>query len=465
MKGSGKIYHKPYIPPICGDLFKNPYISRLAPGEDGFEIEMIPMSDAPCTLYWSLLGKNEYSKLSMSSSSIKVSGLECDREYELYIEDSNGFRSKVRRFRVGVIPKGCSVVNYIHPEDDYYRLSGKFLGSPSIARANDGSLIASMDYFKFQGAQNLVTLFKSHDEGETWSHLCDLMPFYWALIFSHNGILYMLGLTTEYGHLQIIKSSDSGESWSAPVTLFYGSTVLCLTGGLHRAPMQMVKYNGRLYTSCEYGKGGETTHYPAVISIDENDDLMIAENWSCTGFLPFDGKWKEDAGEKGDTIEGNVVVGPDGNMYECLRWKIGEFLKLKIDADNPENSLEYNSIVKAPVSNSMFRILSYKGKYLLFTNRKTEVASKIAPDVLSYRNVLSLYISDDLKEFTLVKDIFNYENLSASEIGFQYPAVVPDGDGFLLLVRSAFNGADTYHNSNYMLFSKIEASELEPYIN
>lgn len=464
MRGSARIYHKPYIPPICEEMKRQPYISRLAPFADGFEIEIIPISDTCYTLYWSLLEKNEYSKMVMNSHAVKVTGLECDSEYELYIEDSKGLKSKIRRLRTGVIPDGCTVVNYLHPQDDYYRLSGKFLGSPSLVRANDDSLIAGMDYFKLQGAQNIVTLFKSYDNGASWTHLCDLHPFYWSSIFSHNDELYMIGLSTEYGDLRIIKSADCGETWSDPVTLFCGSNLMCITGGMHRAPMQVVKHNGRLYTSCEYGKWGGTTHYPGIISIDENADLMVAENWCCTGFLPFDGKWKEDAVEKGDTIEGNVVVGPDGNLYECLRWKIGEYLKLKINTEDSEASLEYDSLVKAPVSNSMFRILPYKGKYLLFTNRKTEAAEKLSPNVMSYRNVLSLYVSDDLENFTLIKDIFNFETSPASEIGFQYPVAVPDGDGFILMIRSAFNGADTYHNSNYMLFTKIDASELAPYI-
>lgn len=464
MKGSRKIHHKPYIPPICGEFSKKPYISRLAPTSDGFELECIYMTDTRYTLCWSERGMDQYSKLDIDSNSVTLTGLECDKEYELYIEDENGLRSKTRLVRTGIIPEGCTVINYLHPEDEYYDISGKFMGSPSLVRAKDGSLIAGMDYFKGKGAQNLVTLFKSRDDGKSWSHLCDLMPFYWGSIFSHNDELYMMGLTTEYGHLQIIKSVDCGETWSAPVTLFYGSNMLCRTGGMHRAPMQMVKHNGRLYTTCEYGSWGRTTHSPAVISIDENDDLMVPENWSCTGFLPFEGKWAEEAVEKGDTIEGNVVVAPDGQLYEFLRWKIGEFLKLKIDADDPEKSLEYSSIIKAPVSNSMFRIIPYKGKYLLFTNRKTETAEKISPDVHSYRNVLSVYISDNLEEFTLVKDIFNYENSRAEEIGFQYPVVVPDDDGFIMVVRSAFNGADTYHNSNYMLFLKLDYKEFEPYL-
>ena len=464
MRGSGKIYHKPYIPPICGDLLKHPYISRLAPSADGFEIEIIPMTDEECTLFYSERGKSVFSKVLMSGNTAAVSGLKCDTDYELYIEDSKGYRSKTRLLRTGEIPKGCSVINYLHPQDPYYDISGIFLGSPSLARAKDGSLISGMDYFKGAGAQNLVTLFKSWDEGKTWTHLCDLQPFYWASIFNHKDELYMLGLSTEYGNLQIIKSTDCGETWSLPVTLFYGSNFACRTGGMHRAPMQVVSHNGRLYTTCEYGKWIRPTHYPAVISIDENDDLMVAENWACTGFLPFEGKWAQDAVVKGDTIEGNVVVGPDGGLYECLRWKIGEFLKLRIDTDNPENSLEYDSLVKAPVSNSMFRIISYKGKYLLFTNRKTEASAKLAPDVLSYRNVLSLYISDDLKKFTLIKDIFNYEHIAATDIGFQYPVVVPDRDDFMLVVRSAFNNADNYHNSNYMLFLRIAAEEIQPYL-
>ncbi len=464
MRGSSRIYHKPYFPPNCSELKKHPYICRLAPFADGFEIEILPMSELTCTLFYSLKGNNVYLSLPVEGNTAKVTGLESNRDYELYVEASNGFRSKTRLVRTGEIPGGCTVVNYLHPEDDYYDVSGKFLCSPSLVRAPDGNLIAGMDVYQHRGAQNLQILYKSYDDGKSWSYLCDLQPFYWGSLFVHRDELYMIGLSTEYGDFRITKSTDSGNTWSDAVTIFYGSNVLCPTGGMHRAPMHMVSYNGRLYTSCEYGSWA-TSHSPGVVSIDENDDLMVAENWTCTGFLPFEGKWAKDAVKKGDTIEGNVVLGPDGELYECLRWKIGEYLRLKIDKNDPEKPLRYDSLVKAPVSNSMFRIISYKGKYLLFTNRKTDKAAQVSPNVISYRNVFSVYVSEDLNEFTLVKDIFNYEDYPADKIGFQYPVVMEDDDGFMLVVRSAFNGADTYHNSNFMLFLRIGGDELAPYFN
>ena len=318
-----------------------------------------------------------------------------------------------------------------------------------------------MDVYEKLGAQNLTLLFKSADNGKSWHYLTDLYPFYWGALFSYRDDIYMLGLTTEYGNLIITRSRDCGNTWEAPVTLFYGSNVLCKsTGGLHRAPMHTVSFNGRLWTSCEYGCWASGSHMPGVISIDENDDLMVAGNWTCTGFLSYEGQWANDGGKQGDSIEGNIVAEADGNIYNYLRWKNGALLKLKVNKNSPEELPEYDGIYKAPASNSMFRLMAYNSTNLLVTNRKTENAEKIAPDEWTYRNVLSLYTTDDFINFKFIKDIVNFENAHAGKIGFQYPAVLPEEDKILIVIRSAFNGAHSSHDSNYILFCTVNAEEI-----
>ena len=69
---------------------------------------------------------------------------------------------------------------------------------------------------------------------------------------------------------------------------------------------------------------------------------------------------------------------------------------------------------------------------------------------------LSIYESRDLEEFTFVKDIVNREEDDAARVGFQYPAFFVHGDTLYLAIRSAFNNADNFHNSNHILFYKTE---------
>lgn len=451
---SDKIYHRPYLPLNRHGELSNPYVCRIAPFEDGAEFEWFDYgSDGNHTLHYGKRGSEDKTVINITDSVVVLSDLEKNTEYEFYIESDIGKKSKTRLFRTGSIPEGCSVINYLHPEDPFYDFSGKFLCSPSLARVKSGRLIAGMDIYGLRMAQNYTILFYSDDDGKSWRYLTDLYPFYWASMFVHKDVLYILGLTTEYGNLQVSCSRDEGKTWEVPKTIMYGSNFTCKYGGVHRAPMQIVKHNGRLYTSFEYGCWEMGSHLPMVLSVDENADLMNPQNWVASELLPFDGAWKEKAVEQKDTIEGNIVVAPDGNMYNFMRWKVGSMLKLKVNKDDPNAPLEFADIVEAPVSNSMFKIIRDGDRYVMITNRKTEKSAQY--EHWTYRNVLSVYESKDLESFTFVKDIFNMENEHPKKNGFQYPAFLYENGEILLSVRSAFNEPNSEHDSNYMLFCKI----------
>ena len=123
--------------------------------------------------------------------------------------------------------------------------------------------------------------------------------------------------------------------------------------------------------------------------------------------------------------------------------------------DDPEKMLEFVGFQQAPVVNSMFRLFRMGDKYVLITNRKTEAAAKIGPNCLRYRNVLSMYETTDLENFTFVKDIYNFENEHPDTVGFQYPAFLCEGEEILLVVRSAFNQPHNEHDANYSLFTRV----------
>lgn len=454
MRGSNKIQHKPYCPPIFRESLKKPYICRLAPGKDSIEFEWFDnFCDGTHTVWYGIRGAEEKQSLVLSGPVVRIEGLKSDVDYELYVEAENGLKSNLRLARTGAIPEGAVVINYLHPEDGQYDFSGRFLCSPSVARTKSGRIVAGMDVFAGADAQTLTLLFKSEDDGKTWRYLTDLHPFYWASLFYHRDVLYILGLTTEYGNLQIACSEDEGESWSAPVTLFYGSNYSCKYGGVHRAPMQINQYNGRLYTSCEYGCWKMGSHLPAVLSIDENADLMEPENWYRSEFLPFEGEWKEaSGGVQKQTIEGNVVRGPDGNLYNYMRWDLGSYLRLKVNEQDPEAPLEFAGIFEAPVTTSMFRVIPDGDKYLVVTNRKTDAAT--IPHS-SYRNVLTLFETKDMVNFKFIKDIVNFEDQDPNLYGFQYPTYLYENGVLSLVVRSSFNGAEDFHNANYSLFFRV----------
>lgn len=445
MKCSANICHRPYAPPTV--KLDAPYVCRLAPAEKAIALEWFDKGNGTdYRLFYTVRYANAWKSLAVTPGTMVIEGLERDTEYELYIESDEGKRSNLRLARTGAIPPDTCVINYLHPEDKQYQFSGQYLCSPSLVKTESGRLIAGMDVFGPSMGQNTTLLFASDDDGKSWHYLCDLYPFYWSSLFYHKHEIYIIGLTTEYGNLQISRSKDEGVTWEEPTTIMYGANLLCATGGISREPMHLTEYQGRYYTSCAYGSWKTGGHLPAVLSVDVNADLMKAKSWSCSEFLPFEGKWKEEAGIRGDAIEGNFVVAPDGKLYDYMRWKKGEMLKLRVNTDDPDAPMEYVGIEEAPTSNSMFRIIPHKDHYLLVSNRKSRVQEEYS------RNCLSLFESKDLKEYTLVKDIINMEDKSPRKFGFQYPTFVKDGNQLYLSIRSAFNDANSFHNSNYILF-------------
>ena len=450
MRGSNNIYHRPYVPLRCLERYDIPYICRIAPYEDYFEFEWLSRDKGEHTLYYGLKGDSAKTALRLDDSVVKVDGLKCDTDYEFFVRDSRGRDSLLRYVRTGKVLDGMTVVNYLHPEDTYYDFSGRYLCTPSIVEI-DGTLISSCDVYGDKMPQNLMLLFKSEDGGKSWRYLCDLFPFYWATLFEHKGKLYALGTSTEYGNVQITCSSDKGETWSPVSVIFYGSQPICKYGGNHRAPMHLTQYGGRLYTSMEFG--GCRENLPMVMSIGIDEDLMVASNWVRSEPVAFDGKWKDDSnGKEGDCIEGNLTV-LDGKLYNILRWKIGEALRFKVNTEDLEAPLEYVSIDKAPVTTSMFRLVPYKKGHLLITNRKTE-NTKYKHH--SYRNVLSIYYTEDAKSFTHIKDIVNLEDVDPDTVGYQYPCPLLKGNNLKLVIRSAFNNPSSFHNSNYLLYCSID---------
>ena len=454
MKGKNTVHWRPYMPFNRLVEAKLPYVCRIAPDADSFTFEWFDKEDpnGKHTLVWGERN-GEMKRTPITDSVMQVEGLLQDCDYEFYIVSEDGRESHRRLVRTGALPSGTSVINYLHPEDPQYDFSGRFLCSPSLARTKSGRLVAGMDVFGPKMAQNLTLLFSSDDNGESWHYLCDLYPFYWSSLFTRNEKLYILGFTTEFGNLQIACSEDDGESWSAPVTLFYGSNLLCPYGGMNRAPMHLTESGGRLWGACEYGSWSYGSHIPAVFSMATDADPMIPESWTLSELLPFEGEWKTAAeGVQGDTMEGNIVEAHDGVLYNYLRWKSGQILRMRVNENDPEAPLTFVDILDAPVANSMFRIIPYKENWIMVAND---------PVVPRRRNLLSLFQTDDLLRFEKVRDLIDFRDCDAQKYGFQYPTFLLEDDTLLLSIRAAFNNADSFHNSNYMLFMRVGLEKLK----
>ena len=432
---------------------ERPYICRLAPGKRGFTVDFID-NGAPedeHLIFWRTRGEGEFSPVRPDrKGNFFTAEIVCGelRDYEVYAERQDGARSSTRLVRTGDVPG--TVINYLHPEDDEYAFSGRYLCSPSILKLPDGRILASMDVFDARLAQNLTLIYRSTDGGATFEYLTELFPCFWGKLFLADGKLYMLGVSREYGDLLIGRSDDNGETWTMPTVLFRGSN---FSGecGCHRAPMQVEISHGLIMTDVQYGAWGRGVFGDFVISAKEGSDLLDPESWVATRvWLPEEHPEAQLKGVAGG-IEGCVVTAPNGEIYDILRCAPGKLLKLRFDPDDREGDLRFEGFIDCPITQSKVDIL-YDEKSALYYM----IGSYLLEEPATNRNLLSLLCSPDLDNWTLVKHLIDFRNGDPKMLGFQYVSFEFDGGDIIYQSRTAFNGAHNFHDSNYATFHRIK---------
>lgn len=453
MKGHSLWSYAPYKPLLhnIGDI----YISRLAPNENTIHVEWLDANEETYAVYCRKKNASEFLLCGTTGNTqFDISNLESDTDYEFYVQ-ANHKKSLIRLARTGKIVG--TVVNYLHPDDDVYAFSGKYLCSPSLVRHPDGFLLASMDLFNYNSPQNLTLIFRSDDDGKTWYYLSELMPCFWGKMFIHNGELYMLACSTEYGDLLIGKSTDGGKTFSAPVCLLHGSNGKNGNNGIHKNPQNILIHNNRLYNTLEWGSWAnkEYCHAAMVMSIDLNDDLLCPDNWSFT--LPK--KFEPSAPEISHlplntmTIEGTLTVDPAGNLFNVMRFGGDKCaIAYLVDPENPEASLTHSHCIPFPANRSKFMI-----KFDPVSKKYYSIACRLKDNAPAHsRNLLSLMVSNDMLNWQPQCDIIDYSDSDPDKVGFQYVDFEFDGDDIIFLCRTAVNQAHNYHDSNYSTFHRIK---------
>lgn len=447
----------PYRPMLfeTGD----PYICRLAPNKHGIIIEWLPSDDgAVYTVYLKKTCDEKFIPAGKTTACrFELRGLLEETDYDLYVAHKAG-QSRVRKLRTG--ETFGTVVNYLHPQDDAYAFSGNYLCSPSLVRLQSGALIASMDVFASGKPQNLTMIFRSDDDGKSWRYMCELFPCFWAKLFEHRGVLYALSATTEYGDLQIGKSTDDGNSFSDPVLLLRGSSGKGGEIGVHKNPQPVIEHGGRLWNTLEYGSWGKGFHASMVMSCNADSDLMNAENWSFSEPLRYDPDWEGTAsGKSVGTIEGCLAVCPDGKLRNFMRYEMGScqpnygrILSFLVDDKHPTAPLRYDGAIDFPANHSKFEI-----KFDEKTQTYLCIASYIrGAEHAKDRNLLSLMISRDLKHWERACDLIDMTKCDPKLVGIQYVDFLIEGEDLLLLCRTAINGAHSFHDSNYLIFLRVQ---------
>lgn len=465
MKGITGWNYRPYIP---ADLMKKegcmPYVCRLAPHENDFEIEVLDNGapEAGHTVKVRIMGTDhEWREVPMTGNTVKIADLQAYCDYEFIVERAGNpaCRSALRFVRTGFYPD--TMVHYNHPKDDIYAFSGRYLCDPTFVRVPSGALVAAMDIYAADYPQNMEILFRSEDNGKTWRYLCDLFPAYWGTLFMHRGVLYMLAVSTENGHLLIGASYDEGANWTKPVLLFTGGNTQ-RSRGFQRQPMPIIVHKGRIMTNIEYGSWNAPTRYGiGILSAPEDADLLEPASWTLSDFTHYDPSWP--GSPKGGTIallEGSLFEAADGKLINLLRMQIndsdpsyGKACLLEVDPDDPEAAPRFCSIIDMPTgANSRTHILQdpVGGKYWGIGNLVT------AEDPKANRTIMALTVSDDGYNWSTAKILQDYSHLNPEEVGFQYISFIFDGEDILYLSRTAFNQAHNYHDANCQTFGVVK---------
>ncbi|MCT1530173.1 sialidase family protein [Sphingobacterium daejeonense] len=356
------------------------------------------------------------------------------------------------------------IVTYVSVDE------GKYIGSPSLAILPNGDYVASHDFFgpkSSEWQQAVSRIFVSKDKGKKWRQVSTIHGAFWSSLFVHKGDLYLLGPDRHHGTVLIRKSTDGGKTWTQPTNKENG---VILTGEFHCAPMPVVEYNGRLWRPMETAHGPILEwgkRYGAmVMSADINADLLNAKSWQVSNSVPYNSEYLN--GNFGGWLEGNFVVGRDNQLWNVLRvdnknslQEKAAFLELSTDGKELKFDKE-TGFVDFPGGSKKFVIKfdEKSGEYYTLANVIPEKYSSKYPNrnPATFRNVLMLRKSKDLKNWVDVKTIL--ENEDVINHGFQYVDWLFDGNDIIVLSRTAFfdgkKNARNNHDANYLTFHRIE---------
>lgn len=346
-----------------------------------------------------------------------------------------------------------------------------YLGSPSIVKLDNGHILASYDYFGKYVNSDETFIHISKDGGKTWAALSALKGMFWGNLFQHKGAVYILGVSAGVGtrNIVIMKSSDNGKTWTTPTNSRNG---LLFTDGVnggpakyHCAPMPIVYHEGRIYRAFEnlaQFLPGMRGYKAFAISANENADLLNSSSWLKSTEVAYDTS-KDPEGSRNTTgwIEGNMVLGPDGKLWNILRVNSTPFADraamVEIKDGGAVADFSPNNFITLPGGMSKFLIRKDPelNVYWMLSNNNTN------PNFPAQRNVLSLYASKDLRTWhhakTLMQDNQGLtETESIKTVGFQYPDWVFDKNDIIYLSRTSYQGARNYHDSNRITFGRLE---------
>ncbi|MCC6682996.1 MAG: hypothetical protein IT445_19015 [Phycisphaeraceae bacterium] len=346
-----------------------------------------------------------------------------------------------------------------------------YVGTPSLAILPNGDYVASRDVFgpTSGGSTSGTThLFKSTDQGQSWSALTTISGNLWSGLFVYDNDLYLMGPNRVHGDMVIRRSTDGGATWTTPTNSSNGLLKPAVGSvGAHTSAMPVVIAEGRIWRAYEDngGPAGWPGQYRAgLMSAPLGSNLLNAANWTYTNLLTRNTNWLPNSGFNG-WLEGNAVVDRSGKVVDVLR--------VDVDEGQPEYVAIARAISSATMTfNSGGDIVPMSGgakKFVIRYDAGTDAYWTLANMVNAnnynptakpgtIRNIVALMRSHDLTSWNVERIVL--QNLTdVSHIGFQYLDWQLDNGEIVAVSRTGYpdglGGADTAHNANFLTFHRF----------
>lgn len=342
---------------------------------------------------------------------------------------------------------------------------GEYVGSPAIAVLPNGDYVASHDIFRRNllgtDPQNELVIFGSKDKGRTWQRRAEIEGF-WSNLFVHRGSLYCMGVTREYGHVVIRRSTDGGFTWTEPTDKSKG--LLLDDARYHTAPVPMLVHSGRIWRAMEDVENGLVwgkCFRAFVMSVPVDANLLDAANWTLTNCIPGNAIWLDES--FGGWLEGNVVPTLEGKLVDILRVDVPYIPEKAAVVTITDDGLlaAFNpttGFINFPGGSKKFTIRfdEKSGYYWALVNPVEPEFANLKPG--DVRNALALSRSVDMHSWEICAILLSHSDVSRH--AFQYADWLFDVDDLIAVVRTAFDddamGAASGHDANYLTFHRFK---------
>jgi hypothetical protein len=358
-----------------------------------------------------------------------------------------------------------------HNTDPEYYVEG-----PGLVRMDDGALIAAVpvvpreQWSEERRAEHSVThILRSGDAGKTWQLMADL-PYYSAAPWVDRGRLYLFVNKAGLGKkrnadLLLLRSDDSGKTWSAPVTLFQGYYWNCHTG--------MVQNKEHIYWATDDMSFG-MRRGPRLVAGDLTGDPLDPKAWRISEPVPFPGTPEGLYDPKFTSmpdqyLEANVIE-VNGHLRLLAATKIkrptvtGLCSLFDASDDGKKLDLKFTQFSAMPGGHLKFCVLRDEPSQLFWATSNLAADSqdifgwqakavkngKHKPSANDRRFLMLQYSVDGLNWFP-AGCVAQAAKLSQS---FMYARPVVDGDDLAIIARSSIH-APNQHDADTATFHRV----------